>query len=120
MARGDIIVVEDDVSLNQALCRLLQVAGFRTHSFTSAESALANEPSGEVRCWVVDARLPGMSGLDLCSELFQASPRPMIVVTAHDDALTRSRAAAMGAAYLTKPFTGRVLIDAIVRLTGQR
>jgi FixJ family two-component response regulator len=120
MARGDIIVVEDDVSLNQALCRLLQVAGFRTHSFPSAEAALANGQLDQTACWVVDARLPGMSGLDLCSELFQASPRPMIVVTAHDDALTRSRAAALGAAYLTKPFTGRALIDTIVRLTGPR
>src|SRR5262245_46998397 len=120
MARGNIIVVEDDVSLNQALCRLLQVAGFSTQAFTSAESALANAQPGEMTCWVVDARLPGMSGLDLCSELFQASPRPMIVVTAHDEALTRSRAAAVGAAYLTKPFTGRALIEAILRLTGQR
>jgi DNA-binding response OmpR family regulator len=60
-----------------------------------------------------------MSGLDLCSELQQSSPRPIVVMTAHDDALTRSRAAAFGAAYLTKPFTGRALIGTIMKLTGQ-
>jgi FixJ family two-component response regulator len=119
MSSGDIIVVEDDVSLNQAVSRLLQVAGFRTHAFASAEAALASDQANQAACWVVDARLPGMSGLDLCVQLHETGPRPVVVVTAHDDALTRARAAALGAAYLTKPFTGRALIDTIIRLTGQ-
>jgi len=120
MTRGDIIVVEDDVSLSHAVCRLLQVAGFRTHAFTSAEAALAGGQIDDAACWVVDVRLPGMSGLDLCSELHEIAPRPIVVMTAHDDALARSRATAYGAAYLTKPFTGRALIGTINRLTGQR
>jgi FixJ family two-component response regulator len=120
MSRGDIIVVEDDASLNQAVSRLLQVAGFRTHAFTSAEAALASDQGNTAACWVVDVRLPGMSGLDLCVQLHETAPRrSVVVVTAHDDALTRSRAAALGAAYLTKPFTGRKLIDTIMHLTGQ-
>lgn len=118
--RGDVVLIEDDASLNQAVTRLLQVAGFRASAFVSAEAALASSALDRADCLVVDVRLPGMSGLDLCAQLLQTSPRPLVVVTAHDDAHIRARVAALGAHYLLKPFSGHDLIETIVRATDKR
>jgi len=54
---------------------------------------------------VLDARMPGMTGLDVQRRLISSHPDlPVIFMTAHDDAQTRSQALSDGAVgYLIKP-----------------
>jgi FixJ family two-component response regulator len=113
--RRDVVLIEDDASLNQAVTRLLHAAGFHASAFASAEAALASDELGRADCLIVDVRLPGMSGLDLCAQLLGKAARPLVVVTAHDDPRIRARVAALGAQYLPKPFSGHELIDLVSR-----
>jgi FixJ family two-component response regulator len=113
----DVVVVEDDAGMRRAIERLLRSAGFRPLSFDSAEALLsAGSGSGTV-CLVLDVHLPGLSGFELCERLPHGKKDPPVVfITAHDDAASRERARNAGAlAYLTKPFPGRSLLDALSR-----
>jgi FixJ family two-component response regulator len=114
--RGDIIVVEDDHSVNRAILRLLEAAGFRAQAFASAEALLIEGTTHQqADCFVLDVHLPGMSGIDLCRALREAGvSAPVVIITAHDDAHFRQAATRIGAAaYIRKPFSGRTLVAAI-------
>jgi FixJ family two-component response regulator len=113
VCRANVIIVEDDMGLNRAVARLLNIAGFRSSSFDSAEHLLQSASAPAADCFVFDIHLPGITGVELLERLDQAGiHRPVIFITAHDDAHTRYTARA-GASYLTKPFTGQALIQAI-------
>jgi FixJ family two-component response regulator len=111
--RANVIIVEDDMGLNRAVARLLNIAGFSSRSFDSAEGLLDSDSAPGADCFVFDIHLPGITGVELLDRLDQAGiHRPVIFITAHDDLHTR-RAARAGASYLTKPFSGQALIQAI-------
>jgi two-component system response regulator FixJ len=112
---GPVLVVDDDDSMRQAIQRLLDAAGMKNEAYATAEELLAAGPTAGVVCIVSDFKLPGMSGLDLLTELRKRGPRPpIIVVTAHDAPDLRDEAMRRGAsAYLSKPFRGGDLLAAI-------
>lgn len=117
LCRANVIIVEDDLGLNRAVARLLGIAGFHSRSFDSAEGLLASESTLQsavgADCFVFDIHLPGITGVELLEKLGAVGiHRPVIFITAHDDSHTRYAARA-GASYLTKPFTGQALIQAI-------
>ena len=113
--RGNIVVVEDDPSVNHAVGRLLEAAGFRARTFESAEALLRDEAAHMADCLVLDVHLPGMSGLELRRKLSDAGvSAPFVIITAHDDPGCRRAATEIGAtAYLTKPFSSLSLIEAV-------
>jgi FixJ family two-component response regulator len=116
--RGHIVIVEDDAGLNQALSRLLQAAGFQATGFNTAAAALQSALTRTADCLVLDVHLADMTGYDVQRRLAETGfLPPVIVITAHDDAFSRRQAEAIGAtAYLTKPFAGRVLVDAVAHV----
>lgn len=114
--RGEIIVVEDDHSVNRAIKRLLQAAGFRARTFESSEELLVEEiEDQQADCFILDMHLPGMSGAELYGRLRESGiSAPVVIITAHDDANHRHFATQIGAAaYITKPFTNRTLLTAV-------
>ena len=113
----NIIIVEDDCSVNLAVSRLLEAAGFDVRSFTSGGALLADEEAYKADCLVLDVHLPDMNGFDLQRRLAAAgSNAPVVVITAHDDPMHRRAARDIGAfAYLTKPFSSMSLVDAVSR-----
>ena len=123
-----ITIVEDDRSVNLAVSRLLETAGFTTRCFTSAGALLSDNDAYKADCLVLDVHLPDMTGFELQRRLAAAgSTTPVVVITAHDDAMHRRAAREIGAcAYLIKPFSSRALVDAVKRaaagssLAGQR
>ena len=115
-----IVVVEDDVSLNQAVCRLLQAAGHRTLSFASAEAALAvNLQSAD--CLLLDIRLSGMSGTELFERLTASgSTVPAVFVSAYDHPQFRARASGEPVStFLSKPYAGSDLLRSLDSLMAQ-
>lgn len=111
----EIIVVDDDMSMSQAIERLLAAAGCHARTFASAEQLLESGASSEAAVLILDIQLPGMSGLDLCRHLMAAGGvPPVIFITGRDRPETRDQALRSGAvAYFTKPFAGQDLIRAI-------
>lgn len=110
-------MVEDDHSVNHAICRLLSAAGFEVRAYESGEAALMDESVRDQRCLVVDAELPGISGFQLYRQLQRLGiVVPLIVVTAHDDTEHRAEAARLGAtAYFSKPFSSAAFLGAIIK-----
>jgi FixJ family two-component response regulator len=72
-------------------------------------------------CLVLDIHLPDMTGFELHRKLAAAgASAPVIVITAHDDAMHRRAAREIGAcAYLMKPFSSHSLIEAVSRAVAQ-
>lgn len=113
--QNQIIVVEDDPSMLQAINRLLQAAGFCPLAFPSAEALLQSGAASRAACFILDIRLPGSSGVELQQRLAAGGiDRPVIFITGSDSPATREATAACHpVAYLTKPFTARNLLTAI-------
>lgn len=119
MARP-VVVVEDDTSVSSALTRILRLAGGEPVVFPSAEAFLDSGDPWNASCLIIDVQLPGLDGFALCEKLASARPLPPVIfMTAFDEPEARARAAAVGAyAFLTKPFSGRSLLDVIEQATG--
>ncbi|CAN7345905.1 response regulator [Phyllobacterium sp. LjRoot231] len=109
-----IAVVEDDPSMLRSVQRLLNVHGFTTEGFSSAEAYL-DRAVLKIDCLVLDVDLGGMSGIELQRQLRDSGSKlPVIFMTAlEDDALETEAARAGCIAYLRKPFAAASLIDAI-------
>jgi FixJ family two-component response regulator len=112
-----ISIVDDDNAVRDALQRMLASHGFATAGFASAERFLSRPKSRRTSCLILDARMPGMTGLALHSYLIAAGCRlPTILITACPTSGERRRAIAGGvAAYLAKPLREQVLLDTIRR-----
>ena len=110
-----IAVVDDDEMVRTGLERLLRTSGYPVSAFASAEEFLASGRLQECRCLIADIRMPGMSGLDLQSQLNAEGYRiPIIFITAHGDEKMRIRAMKDGAvAFLAKPYDNAVLLDRV-------
>lgn len=116
MADGALIsIVDDDDSIRKATKRLIQSVGLRVEDFASAEEFLSSGRPKDSACLILDVRLPGMSGLELQSELATSEVTvPIIFITAHGDNETRAKALNAGAAaFLQKPFTEKSLFKSI-------
>jgi DNA-binding NtrC family response regulator len=110
-----IYVVDDDESVRESLRNLIQSAGLRVQTFPSAQEFLAFPRTDAPSCLVLDVQLPGLTGLDLQQELIKANVQiPIVFLTGHGDVPMSVRAMKAGALeFLTKPFDGQDLLEAI-------
>src|SRR5277367_4663616 len=110
-----VFVVDDDPSVRDAVRRLIASVGLRVETFGSTREFLAATRPEAPACLVLDVRLPDVSGLEFQRDLAQADVHiPIIFVTGHADIPMSVRAMKAGAVeFLTKPFRGQDLLDAI-------
>ena len=89
--------------------------GLRVETFGSTREFLNSKRPEAPACLVLDVRLPDTSGLELQRDLIQAKVQiPIIFITGHADVPMTVRAMKAGAVeFLTKPFRGQELLDAI-------
>jgi len=94
----------------------LLVAGYEVNAYLSSDELLKSPIADKKACFILDARMPGLSGVDLQAELEKKGINiPVIFVTADDDEETRKKARAFKAAgFFRKPVDGPALLDAIV------
>ena len=110
-----VFAIDDDASMREALSRLFRSVGMRAQIFASAQDFLMFKRPDAPACLVLDVRMPGLSGLDLQSELAAADLTiPIIFITGHGDIPMSVQAMKAGAVeFLTKPFRDQALLDAI-------
>jgi FixJ family two-component response regulator len=110
-----VFVVDDDESVRNSLRRLLMSVGLAVEVFPSAQAFLDSARSDFPGCLVLDVQLPGLSGLDLQTELADTDTTlPIVFLTGHGDIPMSVKAMKAGAVeFLTKPFRERDLVDAI-------
>ena len=110
-----VFVVDDDLSVREALSSLIRSVGLHVETFASAKEFLEFQRPDATACLVLDVRMPGLSGLELQRELSQAGRGiPIIFITGHGDIPMTVRAMKAGAVdFLSKPFREQDLLDAI-------
>ena len=110
-----VFIVDDDAPARSAMESLLDSVGLRVESFGSATDFLARAPAEGPSCLVLDVRLPWMSGIELQRHLASSGVKiPIIFITGHGDIPMSVEAMKAGAVeFLTKPFRGQALLDAI-------
>ena len=110
-----VIVVDDDTAVRDALSSLFRSVGLQVVLFSSAQELIRAKLPSAPSCLVLDIRMPGLSGLDLQSELAQAGIHiPVIFITGHGDIPMSVKAMKAGAIdFLTKPFRDQDMLDAV-------
>jgi FixJ family two-component response regulator len=110
-----VFVVDDDAAVRDSVQRLITSVGLRVETFGSTREFLNGKRPEAPACLVLDVRLPDVSGLELQRDLAQANVHiPIIFITGHADVPMSVRAMKAGAVeFLTKPFRGQELLDAI-------
>ena len=114
-----VAIVDDHAGLRQAIAALLDVAGYPSRGFASAEEFMRSREMRYAACLVLDERLPGMDGLALQRQLAESgAPVPIVFISAHEDRdpSIRARALQEGAfAFFRKPFIDEAFLGAVDR-----
>lgn len=117
MSEFQVLLVEDDSDLREAISVTLRMGGVDFSAFETAEEALAELDPEADQMLVTDFRLPGMNGLQLLEKARQkCSQLPVVVMTAYADTQLAVQALKGGARdFLIKPFLPQQLLEVIAR-----
>jgi DNA-binding response OmpR family regulator len=119
-----ILVVEDDRAVQRALARLLESEGYSVESSFDGTTGLESFKMAPPSLVILDLRLPGISGRELCRAMKESvSTLPVIVLSAASDVSDKVLLLELGADdYVTKPFSPRELLARVrgaLRRTGR-
>jgi two-component system response regulator MprA len=118
-----VLVVDDDPQLREALTRALELDGYRVATASNGMKALDAVSAQRPDVMVLDVMMPYVGGLDVCRTLRSRKDRlPILVLTARDEVGDRVAGLDAGADdYLTKPFALeelRARLRALLRRTA--
>jgi two-component system response regulator FixJ len=111
-----IALIDDDEAVLDSLRLYLEGRRIRVSPFASAEDFLTADFGGRpLDCVVADVRMPGLSGIDLVQRMVSdATPPPIILITAHGDIDMAVAAIKLGAVdFIEKPFDEKRLLASI-------
>jgi len=115
MKQYDVLVVEDDLSLCEALCDTLEIGGYRVASVRNGTEALIKLEHGQFKLVVSDVQMPVMDGFQLLRNMqHKYSETPVLLMTAFGTIPKAVEAMQAGASdYLIKPFDAQALVNKV-------
>lgn len=118
-----LLIVEDDITTNEAICEYMQSAGHTTFSAFDGEQGLKIVKERPIDLVILDIMLPKITGLEVLKELRVQSQIPVLMLTALDDeAIQASSFDEEADDYITKPFSMLLLgkrVTALLRRSGK-
>jgi len=109
-----IVVVDDDPAVCNSLKFSLELEGFAVRSYRGAAELLSAGDLGDCSCYVIDQRMPGMSGIELIGKLRERHiATPAILIISQPNDLLSARAARACVPIVEKPLLNNALIDKI-------
>lgn len=118
-----LLIVEDDITTNEAICEYMQSAGHTTFSAFDGEQGLKIVKERPIDLVVLDIMLPKITGLEVLKELRVKSQIPVLMLTALDDeSIQASSFDEEADDYITKPFSMLLLgkrVTALLRRSGK-
>jgi len=107
-----ILIVEDDKTIAESICFILEKDSFNCKWFDNGKDALEFHKDHEVDLILLDVGLPDMSGFDLLRMVREKSNLPVIIISARDDESDQVLGLeGLGAnAYVTKPLSPRLVV----------
>ena len=116
-----ILVVDDEPALRDAVTYSLEADGFEVDDVEDGAAALEAARAGHYDVVVLDIRLPGLSGVEVCRRLRAESDVPVIMLTALDAEVDRVVGLDAGADdYVTKPFSMAELVSRVRAILRRR
>jgi len=125
-ARGSILVVDDEPTISEVLCRYLERAGYRTRVAGDGHAAMAAVHAQAPDLIVLDLMLPGIDGLEVMRRVREhdRDHTAIILLTARGEESDRVIGLRLGADdYVVKPFSPAELVarvDAVLRRNDVR
>lgn len=109
-----ILVVEDEAAVARGLQYALSQEGWTVDLAKSGEEALRVVQEHAPDLALLDVRLPGMNGFDLCRELRRTLTIPILMLTARAEPIDKVLGLELGADdYITKPFNVHELVSRV-------
>ncbi|HEX2653642.1 MAG TPA: response regulator [Xanthobacteraceae bacterium] len=115
-----VLMVADDPGMRKALRRLLRQYAYEPIMFSCAKAFQSHPDFEKASCIILDINLPDGSGIDLRKDLTaEGVSVPVIYITGNANPKVREAAIASGcAAFLTKPFSSRELIEPLKKASA--
>src|SRR5215813_53011 len=112
---NEIIIVDDDPSVRDALSVVFSLEGYHVTSFADGQSLLNAARARTPSCILLDVHMPGQSGLDILKELnAQAYPAPIFIISGQGDIPMAVDAIKNGALdFIEKPFNAETLVTRV-------
>lgn len=122
MNHTDILIVEDDTNLRDALTDTLQFAGFSVAVAENGQAALARMNENVFGMIISDVQMQPMDGMELLKAVRKKDEDiPFVIMTAYGTIEKAVDAMRFGASdYLVKPFEAETLLDVVKRLLPQQ
>lgn len=121
-ARTEVLLIDDDPHLRQALSQTLDLAGLKVSTLVDSYGVAARIEPDWPGVVVSDIRMPGIDGLQLLQQLQAQDPElPVLLITGHGDVPLAVQAMRAGAYdFLEKPFASDDLLDSVRRALALR
>ncbi|HEX2172608.1 MAG TPA: response regulator transcription factor [Dehalococcoidia bacterium] len=120
MAEQRILVVDDDVHIRDLVRRRLAAEGYEVVTAIDGRQALERLKQALPHLAIVDLRMPGMDGFELCRQIKTFGDVPVILLTGVNDPETKVAGLdAYAEDYVTKPFDARELIARVRRVLAR-
>jgi two-component system cell cycle sensor histidine kinase/response regulator CckA len=120
---GTILLVEDELSVRRAACRILQRAGYTVLEAKSGVEALqiADTRRESIVLVISDLIMPDMGGQELVSKLRERGRNiPVLLMSGYtEDAALRQSVLEPGTPFVNKPFTPKSLVDKVQEILSQ-
>jgi ribonuclease P protein subunit RPR2 len=116
-----LLLVDDDAGLRSLLRTTFELVDIEVEEAESAAAAVEAIRSGRPDAIVLDVRMPGMSGLELCRRLKddpETASIAIVLLTGSDDGTPQTGREAGADALMHKPFSPLELLSVVERLTG--
>ncbi|MBA1274869.1 sigma-54-dependent transcriptional regulator [Stutzerimonas azotifigens] len=119
---GQVIFIDDEAAIRQAVQQWLELSGFSVRSCATAREALGLIDRDFAGVVISDVRMPDIDGLSLLERLVAIdTDLPVIMVTGHGDVPMAVQALHQGAYdFIEKPFTPERLLDSVRRAQDKR
>jgi two-component system alkaline phosphatase synthesis response regulator PhoP len=124
MAKATIFVVDDEEDIRELVALNLGREGYKVIGLETGEQALKLARSQPPDLIVLDLMLPGMDGLEVCRTI-KSDPHtqqiPIVMLTAKGEEADIVTGLELGADdYMTKPFSGKVLVARVRRILRRK
>jgi two-component system, LuxR family, response regulator FixJ len=109
-----IAVIDDDLAVCNSMKFSLELEGFAVRVYRSGAEFLAAGDFRDCKCFIIDQRMPGMSGMELIAELRERKVSiPAILIISQPNKILSARAAEAHIPIIEKPLLSNALVEKI-------
>lgn len=109
--KQNILIIEDDFTIQTQLITLFSANGYEVTAVTDFSKTMDQVKAAAPHLILLDIRLPGTSGFEICSQIRTFSDVPIVFVTGCNTDMDELNSIMLGGdAFITKPFNTAILL----------